>query len=234
MITAAAILIPFALMQADPAPAATGAAPPRLTGNGDARFQQCVNLIDQHAEQAYEEGMAWAAETHEVGGYRCAAMALVAEPGRANEGARRLESLAASVSPDATALRAELLSQAGNAWLIAYDAAHARSAFTQAIQIMQAAPDQLPDLLIDRARAYALDHDYRHAEEDLSHALDIRPQDALALRLRADARMHQNAFDLAEADAQAAVNLDPTDIDSLLMLGNARESRRTGHAVEEQ
>ncbi len=235
MLTAAALLIPIVLQAGAPAvTAAPALAPAHLTGNGDARFQQCVSLIDRSADRAYEEGMAWAAETHEIGGYRCAAMALAAQEGRAAEGARRLESLAVSISPEQTGLRAELLSQAGNAYLLAYDSSHARSAFTQAIATMQSAPDQLPDLLIDRARAYAMERDYRHAEEDLSHSLDIRPNDGLALRLRASARMHQNAFDLAEADAQAAVNLDPTNVDALLMLGNARESKRTGHAVEEQ
>jgi len=241
MIFAAALLLPAALMvQADASAGGAGAAAPpsgalpHLTGSGEVRFRACVNLIDLSPDHAYEEGMAWAAETHEVGGYRCAAMALAAEPGREAEAARRFEALAHTVSPDETGLRAELFSQAGNAWLLAYDAAHARSDFTQGIAIMQADRTQLPDLLIDRARSYALEKDYRHAEEDLSQAIDIRPQDALALRLRASARMHQNAFDLAEADAQAAVNLDPTNVDSLVTLGNAREAKRTGQAVEEQ
>src|SRR5690242_4719398 len=110
MITAAALLLPFALMQAEPAQANAPVtpAPVHLSGSGDARFQQCLDLIDRNADTAYEEGMAWAAETHELGGYRCAAMALVAEPGRAADGAQRLESLAVSVSSEAASLRAEL------------------------------------------------------------------------------------------------------------------------------
>jgi Tfp pilus assembly protein PilF len=97
--------------------------------------------------------------------------------------------------------------------------------------------EQLPDLHIDRARAYAMERDYRLAEEDLSSALDQRPNDPLALRLRASARMHQNAFQLAEADAQHALTLASTDqerIDAALVLGHVRESIRTGAAVEEQ
>lgn len=220
----AALLLPMALMQA-------GEIAP-LTGNGETRFEQCVTLIDSDAERAYEEGMAWAAETQEVGGFRCAAMALI-EQGRYEEGARRLESLSTAVSPEARGLRAELLSQAGNAWLLTYDPAHARSAFTRAIVLMQGDTVQMPDLLIDRARAFAMERDWRQAEEDLSRALDVRPNDPLALRLRASARMHQNAFDLAEGDAQAAVNIEPTNIDALLMLGHAREAKRTGAPVEE-
>ena len=220
--TPAALLLPFALMQA----AATGA-------SGVDRFAQCVASIEADAAHAYEEAMAWAGEAHALGGYRCAAMALIAQ-NRAEEGARRLESLAASLSPDRTALRAELFSQAGNAWLIARDPAQAASALTRAIATVQSDPTQLPDLLVDRARAYAMERDWRKSEEDLSHALDIRSSDALALRLRATARMHQNSYDLAEADALAASRIEPANVDNLLVLGHVRESRRLGAPVEEQ
>ncbi len=223
----AALLLPFALLQAQPAEPA-----PAVTGGS--RFDHCVAQIQTSPDRAYEEGMAWAAEAQALGGYRCAAMALIAEPGRADEGARRLQSLAVALSPDQAGLRAELLDQAGNAWLIAHDAAQARSAFTQAISTVESDPQNLPDLLIDRATAYAMERDYRHAEEDLSHSLDIRANDALALRLRATARMHQSAFDLAETDALAATRLEPNNVDNYLVLGHVRESKRTGTPVEEQ
>jgi tetratricopeptide (TPR) repeat protein len=224
----AALIAPLALLQAGQA-AATHM--PAL--GSPERLAACVALIDDSAEKAYEEGMAWAAETHEVGGYRCAAMALAAE-GRNEEAARRFESLAGIIGPESTGLRAELYSQAGNAWLLAHEPSQARSAFTRGIATLQGDPENMPDLLIDRARAYALEGDYHNAELDLSHALDIRANDALALRLRASARMHQRAFDLAEADARAAVALEPTNVDALLMLGHAREAKRTGEPVEEQ
>src|SRR6185295_18232095 len=62
--TIAALILPFALLQAvDP------------SADTSTRFQQCVALIDSHPDRAYEEGMAWAAETHSLSGFRCAAMA---------------------------------------------------------------------------------------------------------------------------------------------------------------
>lgn len=219
----ALILLPFALLQAEQA-----AAPAR-----DTRFEQCVALIDRDPELAYEEGMAWAAETHSIGAHRCAAMALIAQ-NRAEEGARRLETLVISIHPERAGLRAELLSQAGNAWLLARSPAQAVSALTRAVATVESEPSLLPDLLIDRARAYAMERDWRHAEEDLSRALDLRADDALALRLRAAARMHQNSFDLAEADAQRAAALEPGNVDNYLILGHVRESRRLGAPVEEQ
>jgi tetratricopeptide (TPR) repeat protein len=160
-------------------------------------------------------------------------MALIAQ-NRVDEGARRLEGLALALNPAQTAMRAELLSQAGNAWLLARQPAQARSAFTRAIATLESDPSQLPDLLIDRARAYAMERDWRRAEEDLSRSLDIRPDAALALRLRAAARMHQSSFDLAEADALAATRLEPDVVDNFLVLGHVRESKRTGTPVEEQ
>jgi tetratricopeptide (TPR) repeat protein len=225
MTFAAALLLPFALLQAD------AAAAPQ-----DQRYARCIALIDDDAERAYEEGMAWAAEGQQLGGYRCAALALIGQH-RYAEGARRLNSLAGAVNTVEASLRAELFSQAGNAWLLARDPAQARSAFTRAITTMAPGAEQLPDLYIDRARAYAMEADYRNAEEDLSHALDQRPNDPLALRLRASARMHQSAFELAEADAQHALQVSTTDEDRVgaaLVLGHVHESIRTGAPVEEQ
>jgi tetratricopeptide (TPR) repeat protein len=216
-----ALILPFALLQAEPAPSNALAT----------RFQQCVSLIATDPARAYEEGMAWAAEAQSVHAYRCAAMALIAQD-RFVEGARRLQSLASAVSPDNSALRAELWSQAGNAWLLAREPGQARSVFTRAIATMETDPAQLPDLLIDRARAYAMEREWRLAEEDLSRSLDIRADSALALRLRAAARMQQRSFELAQADALAAVRLEPTNEENTLVLGDVRESIRTGAPVE--
>jgi tetratricopeptide (TPR) repeat protein len=225
MMTIAALVLPFALLQAEAAPAPTSD-----------RFAQCVALIEEDAERAYEEAMAWAAEAQFVNAYRCAAMALIAQ-NRVTEGARRLESLATALNPAETAMRAELFSQAGNAWLLAREPARARSSLTRAIATMQSDPAQLPDLLIDRSRAYAMEQNWRAAEEDLSRALDIRANDPLALRLRASARMHQSSFELAEADAQQSLALAATEeerVGAALVLGHVRESKRTGAPVEEQ
>lgn len=217
----AALILPLVMAQTSTAP----------TGQLGERFARCVQLIETNPADAYEEGMAWAAEAQSVHAFRCAAMALVAQ-NRFEEGARRLQSLASAVAPENTALRTELWSQAGNAWLLAREPGNARSQFTRAIMTMESDPSQLPDLLIDRARAYAMESDWRPAEEDLSRALDIRPNDALALRLRATARMNQRSFDLAQADAMAAVRLEPTNEENTLVLGDVRESIRTGAVYE--
>jgi regulator of sirC expression with transglutaminase-like and TPR domain len=119
-----------------------------------------------------------------------------------------------------------MLDRAGNAWLLARDPAHALPLFTRAVSLAS----KNPDILIDRARAYAMAADWRKAEEDLSAALDARPEDPLALMLRATARMQAGAFELALTDAEKAQRLDPKNVDVLLVLGQAKEAMRTRKA----
>src|SRR5262245_52799827 len=85
MIAAAAFSL--LLLQADPAAAAAPAAPDR--------YARCVAAAEADAQAAYESAMAWANETQDISAFRCAAVALI-EQGRAEQGARRLESLASA------------------------------------------------------------------------------------------------------------------------------------------
>ena len=119
--TLAALLLPFALMQAAEPPT-----PTPMTTTLPTRFAQCVAMTETNAESAYEEAMAWAADTQDLSAYRCAAMAMIAQ-GRTEDGARRLESLAMGADAGLPAQRAEIFSQAGNAYLLARAPAGERS-----------------------------------------------------------------------------------------------------------
>lgn len=204
-----------ALSAADPAPTVGQAADARA-------YEQCVAKIDQNAERAYEDAMAWANATQAKEAYLCAAQANIGR-GHYESGAKQLEFLAMpGVSTDAE--RVAMLSRAGNAWLLARNPEQALKDFSKAVQL---APKD-SDLRIDRARAHALGQDWKSAEADLTTALDARPKDPLALRLRSEARARQGVFDLAEKDALDAVAADPTNVDGLVMLGRAREAKRIG------
>ena len=201
---------------------ALAAALPTLGQSADRiRLTECIAAVDRDAEAGYETARQWIKEAHVREAYVCAALADVARDKPA-QAARQFESLAVD-APEASE-RANLLSQAGNAWLLARDPVRAREAFDKALQ--SAANE--PDLLIDRARAAAMLGQWRAAEEDLSAALDARPKDALALRLRAEARLQLGVFELAEKDATESVSADPKNVESLVALGRAREARRTG------
>ena len=208
------------------AAAATAAPAPTVGQTADrSRLASCIAEVDTDADAAYETARQWIAEAHVREAYVCAA---IAEAGRnkPDMAARQFESL--SIDAPDNADRAAMLSRAGNAWLLARDAGRAKTAFDRAI----AASAKDPDLFVDRARAHAMAANWRAAEEDLSTALDLRPGDPLTLRLRAEARMRQSVFDLAEKDAADAVAAAPKDVESLLTLGRAREARRTGRAPD--
>lgn len=213
--------IAFAIVQmlAAAAPPAAAAAPA-----DQQRLDACIARVEQDADAGYEEAMAWAHEEHAREARWCAAEAEV-KLGRFAEAARRFETLAGDQGWQEEN-RLDAYSQAGNSWLLAHDAARAKAAFDHAARLS----DNHPDVLIDRARAYAMLADWPHAEEDLSAALDKRPNDPLALMLRSTARMKRNAFELALKDAEDAAHADPRNIDVLLVLGQAREALRTQRA----
>jgi tetratricopeptide (TPR) repeat protein len=185
-----------------------------------AKLEACIAKVDSKPEEAYEDALAWANETHVREARLCQAQALIALK-QVEAGARLLEALAISADGGSDQTRAVVFSQAGNARLLNYQGAEAVDDFTKALQYAPGAPD----LLIDRARAYAMAEDWRKAEEDLSLALDKRPKDSLILRLRATARLKLNVLDLAERDANDAVAANPKDVDALLVRGQVREAK---------
>jgi tetratricopeptide (TPR) repeat protein len=206
------------VLTAAPAPA------PAAASLDEARFAACIARTDTEPQAAYEEAMAWAHDEKQYLARLCAAEALI-QMGRNEEAAKRLQDLSREprLPPEQ---RADVLDRAGNAWLLARDPAKALPLFTRAVSLAKTNPD----FLIDRARAYAMAAQWRQAEEDLSAALDQRPEDPLALMLRATARMQAGAFELALADAEKAQLLDPKNVDMLLVLGQAKDAVRTRKA----
>lgn len=213
------MLITLAIVQTLAATAPTAALPA-----DQARLDACVAQIETDADAAYESAMSWAHDERAPEARWCAAQALV-KLGKLAEAAARFDSLAGDMMW-AEDNRLDAYSQAGNTWLLVNNGAKAKASFDHAVRMS----DNHPDALIDRARAYAMMKDWPHAEEDLSTALDARLNDPLALMLRSTVRINRGAYDLALKDAEDAVRIDPRNIDALLVLGQAREAKRTGSA----
>jgi tetratricopeptide (TPR) repeat protein len=211
------MLVAFALVQALQTAPMDGASTP-------SRYDACVAAIQQDAASAYETAQAWAHEEKSIEAKSCAALALI-ELNRPREAAERYDSL--SLVGTETQ-RAEASARAGHAWLLARNAARARMGFDRALKL--AGPDA--DLHLDRAQAFIMANDWKAAEEDLNRTLDLRADDGLALRLRAEARMRAGAFELAVKDAEDAVRALPKDVDALLTFGRAFEALRTGKAPD--
>jgi tetratricopeptide (TPR) repeat protein len=145
----------------------------------------------------------------------CFAVALIGLK-QYQEGATRLEKLADAMIHAPISLRAEVLGQAAQAWLLAGDPARAYAADGAALKLW---PDDL-DLLVDRAEAAGLAGWYDKAVPDLDRVLKAEPQRLQALIYRAAAYRALNRLDPALADIEAAVKLAPDSVAALLERGN--------------
>ena len=136
------------------------------------------------------------------------------------EGARTLEAAAQAAAKPA--LTAELLAQAGNAWLLADRPAEARTALSRAIALAQAEPERLAEMLVDRARAAASTQDWPASIADLRSATRELPKRADIWLLLATAQRHTGDAAGAAGAVEQAFALDPDDPAIRLERGNAR------------
>ena len=144
---------------------------------------------------------------------------------------------AAAMMQEPAELRAATLEQAGEAWIMADQPDQAKPVFDAAL----AYNARNPELLIDRAAAYALGGHYWEAIDDLNSALDIDPNNVTALIYRASAYRNaggKDGLELALADANKALQINPGESSGLLergnilrLKGNAKGARADWEAV---
>lgn len=179
------------------------------------RYRACMARARSAPEAAFDDALAWTGLGGGQPARHCLAAALIGL-GQYSEGARRLESLAQDTRDGP--MRAELLAQAAQGWLLANAPERADDVLTAAVRI---APDNI-ELLVDRAGARAALKRYGEAAEDLNAALARDPRRADALALRASARRYLDDADGALKDAEAALALDPALPEALLERGILR------------
>jgi tetratricopeptide (TPR) repeat protein len=180
----------------------------------------CLAQAAGDPEGALERARQWEALEGGAAPRHCLAVALIGL-GRYNEAAYILESLVNEVdAPDD--VRAALLAEAGNAWLLANEMPRAIAAFDSAIAL---APDNA-SLLVDRALALALAGDYWAAVDDLNSAEVLAPDRIDVLLFRATAYRLLEVYELAAADLERLLTIAPDNAEALLERGNLR--RLTG------
>jgi len=202
---------------AKPSAPPAAAAPPE-TGHGEAidhavQYKHCVALARAKPEEGWEESLAWASLAGGDPARHCGAIALIGLK-QYEEAATRLEVLARD-SHGAARLRAGMLAQAGQAWLLAKNTERAYAAQTAALGLAPGAPD----LLIDRAETLGDAKNYKEAIADLDQALSADPTRADGLTFRATAKRFLDDRKGAEADINAALALDPHYQDAWLESG---------------
>ena len=178
------------------------------------RYDRCLKLAYQDSGAAYEQALAW----HDAGGgaaaVHCSAVALF-EGKHYPEAAFKLDQLAREHDAGDAGLRAQILDQAGNAWLLAGEPQKAEDSISAAMSL----GDRSADTYADRARAKALRKDWSGAESDLNDALAKDTYRADLLVLRASARHALGQMKEARADLDRAIEIDPDYADALVERG---------------
>jgi tetratricopeptide (TPR) repeat protein len=216
--------VAMAAVLATPAVAATGSAasgpakvsPTPDTQNPSHTYEVCLMTAKNEPEKGFEMAGKWLALGGGPPARHCEAVALVGMK-EYTSAATRLEELAALNEDES--VRAGVLSQAGQAWLLQGDLSRALEAQTKALEAMPVRNRQHANILVDRAATYADAGKYSDAVLDLDASLAIEPRNPDALAFRASARRHLNDVDVALVDAEQSVALDPHNIIGLLERG---------------
>ena len=180
-------------------------------------YDACLKMVTRHPDDAFEMAMNALKDGDEPSAEHCAAVALI-NLKHYGEAARRLDALARKGSAGDAEMRAQLMDQAGNAWILAGQPELATASFTAAVALM---PGEAL-YMIDRARASAMLQKWKQAETDLSSALVAEPGNSEALVLRASARRAQRNFPGAMGDVTQALAVDPSYPEALVERGLLR------------
>lgn len=192
----------------------------RPASEAERQYSGCLALARKSPAQAYSAALAWRDQGGGDPAQHCAAAALLGM-GHHDRAAREMEALAASMKERGAreALRAELLGQAANAWILAGRPRDAEAALDRALTL---APDNAA-LLVDRGIARASQDRNWEALDDFNRALEIDPDRVDALVFRAAAWRRAGSLDLAAEDAAHALALDHDNLDALLERGLIRK-----------
>ena len=179
-------------------------------------YQACVAKVAQKPDDALEDAQVWSNQGGGLAAEHCAALAELAldRPGAA---AMRLDAIARSAELASDDDRADILDQAGNAWLLAHQGAAAEADFTASLKF---APTD-GDTWADRGRARAMLRHWAAAESDLTVALGYVGRPELFV-FRAAARRALNRMKDARADIDSALKLDPRNADALVERGSLK------------
>jgi len=193
------------------------ATPPHSAASEAATYERCMSLAKTDPGAARDLAERWQGQGGAHPADHCYAVALIGLK-QYKEGATRLETLAKAMIRAPQSLRAEVLDQAGQAWLLAGDPARSYAAETAALGLL---PDNA-ELLLDRAEAAGAEGWYDKALADLDRVLKADPARVEALVYRANAYRELGRLDEALADIDRALALAPHSASALLERGDIR------------
>jgi tetratricopeptide (TPR) repeat protein len=200
-----------------PKRAAPGAstAPLRDESSDQATYERCLNLAKTDPSAARDLAEHWQSRGGGHPADHCYAVALIGLK-QYKEGATHLEALAKAMDRAPDSLRAEVLDQAAQAWLLQGDAARAYADDSAALNLLPGDAD----LLVDRAEAAGSEGWFDKAATDLDRVLSSDPNRIDALIYRASANRELGKLDAALIDIDKAVGLAPNSVSALLERGD--------------
>lgn len=183
---------------------ATGAIGQDARVDHPAEYQACLAMAETDPAAAYKSGLVWFKAGGGLPARHCVAVALVGL-GDHEAAATRFEILADEVAADRDDLRAGMLGQAGQAWLLAGRPVRASQVQGAALSLRP----QDPGLLVDRAVSLITSGHYPAALADLDKALEFAPEFADAYLYRASVKRYLNDLGGAWVDVTDALALAP-------------------------
>lgn len=181
----------------------------------EATYERCLNLAKTDPAAARDLAEHWLSRGGAHPADHCYAVALVGLQ-QYKEGATHLETLAKAMDHAPDSLRADVLDQAAQAWLLQGDPARAFADETAALNLLPGDPS----LLIDRAEAAGNEGWFDKAVADLDKVLASDPNRVDALIYRASANRELGKLDIALTDIDKAVKLAPNSVSALLERGD--------------
>jgi tetratricopeptide (TPR) repeat protein len=197
------------------------------TPNHARRYGECMQQARREPLKALPLAEKWKAEGGGLGARHCVAIAMF-ESGKYVPAATQLETIEREMGTDRPGLRAELLAQAGQAWMEANQAENAAAAQSRALDLKP----QDVDLWIDRGLSYAAMRAWPRAISDFDRALVLEPYKVDIYVLRAAAWRNAGNPAKAQADADRALTIAPDNPDVLLERALALEAQGNRKAAE--
>jgi tetratricopeptide (TPR) repeat protein len=188
---------------------------PKSAAADEATYERCMKLATTDPAAARDMAEHWQSRGGAHPADHCYAVSLVGLK-EYKDGATHLEALSKAMDHAPDSLRADVLDQAAQAWLLSGDASRAYAADTAALNLLPSDPD----ILVDRAEAAGAEGWYDKAAADLDRVLAGSPNRVDALIYRASANRELGKLDAAQSDADKAVSLAPDSVGALLERGD--------------
>ncbi len=197
-------------------------APIEEAGNwfgGSPAYEFCLGQVETDPDQAFDRALNWQDQGGGPPAHHCGALALVAL-GHYADGADRLDTLAQDTSNGlGTDLRAEILIQAANAWMMEGFPGQARESLNAALALDSTLLRVLVEAHFDMARAHIMDGNWEEAIEELDFTLDYAPGARDALVLRATGHRTLEQLQPAMDDLTEVLTQDPDYMPALIERG---------------